>query len=74
MNHTVTGFVQSLQLVYSLPLKQESLLKLDVRLISGFPFIGNGFQLQSFPKFCSVLTHSMVPSFIFKVRSYCCQV
>lgn len=64
LNHIVTGRVQSLQLVYSVPVKQES-LKLDVRLISSFPFIGNGFQLQSSPEFCSVLTHSVLPLFMF---------
>lgn len=67
MHHTVTGLVQSLQLVYSLPLKQEFLLKLGVRFVSGFCFTGNGFQLQSFSKFCPVLTHFMFHSFMFKV-------
>lgn len=73
MKHTVTGLVQSLELVYSLPLKQESLLKLDMRLVSGFPFIRIGFKLHSLPKFHSVLTHPVLPSFIFKVHCYCCQ-
>lgn len=66
MHHSVTGLVWSLQLVYSLPLKQ-SLLKLDVRFISGVHFTGNDFQLQSFSKFCHILTHFMFSSFMFKV-------
>lgn len=67
MHHAVTGLVWSLQLVYSLPLKQECLLKLDVRLISGFHFTGNGFQLQSSSEFCPILTHFVFCSFMFKV-------
>lgn len=67
MHHTDTGLVWNLQLVYSLPLKQESLWKLDVRLISDFPFTGNGFQPKSFSKFCPILTQFMFHSLMFKV-------
>lgn len=51
-NHTITGLVHSLQLVYSFPLKQELLLKLDLRLICSFfhcEYLHHHFPIFCFP-------------------------